>query len=831
MHKHPHHRNGGFSLIEVLIAIVVLATGLLAMASLQGRLSTNSADAKARSRVAALLSSVMDDQRATSYASIKNIADSCPASGTPTALQASICTAQTDGGISGLGLTQTVTTLYGLTGGGAFTTTVPAAGADYGEYKLMVLGATWKDATGADRKLSVTTITSALALDGSPTLIDNSLAGSTLTPTVHQPNPSLTAGVIPIAVGTNANGGETDTASTNPRPTLGQTLPTTTFNTLTYTQGALDSSVTSTIQKRVETTVAECGCQYSSSNPFTLKNGGLDVFLGSNSFRPTYWNGLKYVSPVSNTLVAPFSSQVSSLKGSQSDQCSIVCRDHHDAADGSDVVKYDSVTGDYSRYVLSITTTGGTTKVALKTDSKGAPIAADSSKGDTYLDAARLIRVDGLWRVATDIHAEHVGLLATQDKALGYATSPSPDSSAETAYGGKDGFVIDYMGQRLRQIMDGATAPDANAIYATHGLDVPALIQAVTTSNTYRYLHVRGLYLDTLEKPALDKLSNVRATCSSFPTCMLPYLPFNTINATQLASWSSLSGAGTTTRNKIDVTNSTTSNTDTLCDTSLKVPTQVRGCVSGKNADDGSANPYDQAIATMGKSNSAVAASLPISPYELNAANRLKDAQSFTVSGTATASEFFVDVSGNGFTLSDGTTGVFWTNDLSTSNEPKVSWTVGTSSDFCSATIGGTDTNPNPYDCVSTVALALPFNVTVGNYNQYKDVSVTYSTPAGGTGTTTRKVLVCYKVSGASVVQYPAGTPDSNYTTTTTANNPSTKDETTTVAIAGTPTPMPKSQRELMVTLAFSGYTEGALLSTDPATGVPTYDTPTTCPP
>ena len=58
------HRSRGFSLLEVLIAVVVLATGLLAMAALQARLASSSADAKARSRIAALLSSVLDDQRA-----------------------------------------------------------------------------------------------------------------------------------------------------------------------------------------------------------------------------------------------------------------------------------------------------------------------------------------------------------------------------------------------------------------------------------------------------------------------------------------------------------------------------------------------------------------------------------------------------------------------------------------------------------------------------------------------------------------------------------------------------------------------------------------------
>jgi len=56
-------RTRGFSLIEVMVAVVVLATGLLAMAALQGALARNSADAKARTAVMAALASRMSEIR------------------------------------------------------------------------------------------------------------------------------------------------------------------------------------------------------------------------------------------------------------------------------------------------------------------------------------------------------------------------------------------------------------------------------------------------------------------------------------------------------------------------------------------------------------------------------------------------------------------------------------------------------------------------------------------------------------------------------------------------------------------------------------------------
>ena len=77
IYKHSRDEQG-FSLLEVLIAVVVLAMGLLALASLQAKLSTNSADAKARSRIAALVTSVIDYQRAQGYNQIAPILTTDP---------------------------------------------------------------------------------------------------------------------------------------------------------------------------------------------------------------------------------------------------------------------------------------------------------------------------------------------------------------------------------------------------------------------------------------------------------------------------------------------------------------------------------------------------------------------------------------------------------------------------------------------------------------------------------------------------------------------------------------------------------------------------------
>src|SRR5580765_595142 len=57
----------GFSMLDVLVAIIVLATGLLALAALQGAITRNGANARARAQIAAFTESVIDRMRFAGY--------------------------------------------------------------------------------------------------------------------------------------------------------------------------------------------------------------------------------------------------------------------------------------------------------------------------------------------------------------------------------------------------------------------------------------------------------------------------------------------------------------------------------------------------------------------------------------------------------------------------------------------------------------------------------------------------------------------------------------------------------------------------------------------
>jgi prepilin-type N-terminal cleavage/methylation domain-containing protein len=859
MRIHSMHRDrSGFTLIEVMIAVVVLATGLLAMAALQAKLAANSADAKARSRIATLITGVIDKERALGYSNIGPFGPLTASAGACLAtsdaslvtltqkIQNDINCAQSDAGVSGVSLTQTMTRYYAGPTAGSFTTTAPAASVTiYGDYKQIKLTANWNDATGATRSLAVDTITSDLNLNANTNtvLAQNLTASGNLVPVVHELNPSNTAGVIPIAIGDNTNA-----ASTNPKPTVSTSgANSTTFNTLTYTQGANDTAATSTIQKRVETEVAECVCQGSSSNPFAS-----DTLFGENTFRPTYWNGTQYTSPAIVTGGVPHSAASTNI--TQSAECDVCCRDHNDTGIATTAVRYDAVTGDTKRYKVKKTGSNVATPVALDTDASGNPIEANIT-ADAYLDACRMIRVDGLWRVATDIEASHIGLIATNDEQ-GTSTNPAtPYPAKQTLY---EAFVVNGIQAYLESALPTAGSPnwvtfltDTLAdLYTASAPDVPSTtpVLASTSSGSYRYLHAHGLYIDHLEKEALDKLNAVLsstcpATATDYPTCLLPYLPFSTINISGLANWSDQRDTSDAAGNvplgaTVDVLSlGSGTSTSSTCASG----TFFGGCVTGVTAG------YGYATATIGHSNSGIAYSIPVSPYELDSTKKLTAAQQFRVTSSSTSDVMYGQVFGpdlqpTGF----NSTIQFATDTLNSQINPALTWSTGGANGNCSVNSARQATTPNPYKCSTTVALSTPTTITVGGSKSYNQLAtaVTYSSNPcpGATGNTkhvgvTVKGLICYRLSTATLTNASGTRIDCNTTTnpascynigTASVANSGTALETTAVPISSvTGTPAALSNSTLNLTFVYSASRVGSY--TCDANNLPQAVDPTSC--
>lgn len=687
------HRPGasaGFSLLEVMIAVVVLATGLLALAALQASLARNSADAKVRGRVATMVSARMDELRSLGYGNAALAAgtvitdsttDPC---GDGDATDWIDCT-RTQAGLSSLSVTQVTQIWSSAVGAAKFTAgRVPATNEP--EFKRIALTATWTDGTGSSHSL-------AMASDASPLALSNDLfptddgtgSGPSKGPVVRQASP-VTAGMIPIAIG-----GGSDTAATNPKPVIAATtnsaVAETSFNVLTYNSG---DPASVRIQQRVETRVVACSC----------RNGGGSTaptaFL-AQSYRPTYWDGNRYKEP--EKVGAPVKQDHLGRKNtsvSQSDVCDQCCRDHHDDnSNVAQIIKFDPV-----RAAASISHEHFLASSLIPTTGTVAAVTLDDA---VYNEACRVIRVGGFWRVASDAKQEQLGFIATgpynATEPAPYTANKSPDPLYADYY---EEFVVDYLRERFVGPNDGKTV---NQRYAGFFLDYPSPpnepkgieIKASGDVAHSRYLHARGLYVDHVEAEAKKLIEDALTSCNTAvktkAECVLPHVPFTTINLTQLGDFRATDNAVLLVQNN-DV--------------------NKRGQVNGTpGATDG--QTADTVVSTR-NANTGLTGSLPIDDADKDLATfdgdrvTSSDAQKFTIvnSLSTIGASFTVRLDLASPLMDDGVA----------VNNPHVNWLTATGGLGCRQTADAL--SPNPYTCQTDSALGAYAGVLVSNYH-YRD--------------------------------------------------------------------------------------------------------------
>lgn len=763
-------REQGFSLIEVMIAVVVLSTGLLALAALQANLTRSAADSKARSRVAALVSSRMDQMRALGYESAATVAAVACVSNND------VCAAQTDAAISGLSITQTVTENV-------------LAGATDARYKVIQVAAGWTDASGNPRALTMDSVLSPTALDASDTLVDKELSGdSGKIPIVRTTNPAV-PGMIPIAVSATDS-----TAATNPRPELlskgnNSSITGTKFDVLTYTN---ESASSARIQRRVETTVIGCTCQYGAGG-----NALPEIYRQAQW--PAVWTGTRYeLFKPDNAATPPAGTAVASGPASgvsQSPLCTECCRDHHDGASTS-VAKFDperplgaGETLAHSHY---------------DRDAQGNLTLVASNGSGTYQESCRMIRVDGIWRTASDLYNRYAGLLATAT-ATGSsdpATTGVPTTAASDAYGGNrdsgiSGFVKDFLSANLSGIRSTSWTVDraaASTLYDDAGLNAPielTIRRPTRTETDERYHHLRGLYVDHLEDDARARIetSLLAANCPSGSAieCALPYIPFTTINLTELGFWKAQVTQG----------NEFQDNTSILKVESASALTyNAQEPYRGRTNALTNANNTDTAYAAarVTASNSGVAV-LPegVDPDDdlvwtlddpavvTDAELRATDRQFYRIGATGEGNDtdnFWVRLAG-----------LPQTGDRITTNDPLVDWSVTSQQGSCGGTLSSkNDYDPNDYSCLNVPDLGVAGSVRVSGYYilDTADVNLTQTCSYGATtvsvsGTVSRPYYRNFGVSSATIGVTPA------QTIAVTAGTEGTIREATTVTFAVVP--------------------------------------------
>lgn len=573
---------GGYSLIEVLISIAVFAFGLLALVQLQGSLSRSAADANQRTVAANMAEEFMERWRG--FARLSTDPDGAvPA-------YADIVDGQRyfyRGGIQYKVETDVQDYWYS---GDSVTSTAPA-GRPLSDFKRVTIEVSWggdqpqefriDDGTRATLGSGSIRLTDVISSTTS-TVSSRSLAVGDLSgegPEV-QYDPGSRPDVISISLGNNRF-----KESTVPLPDVirQDELVETTFDVVTYSQ----LNANANFIRREEFRAVSCQC--------TLR---VPDASGEGGHRPTVWTGNEY--EVGELVSKPYGESASNQ---QSILCEVCCRDHHDGGTGAEDdpndpgrARFDpfkgsaeywdsgSLSGDHQHYSRSAT---GGLQLAV-------------ADGDRYLEACRLVRKDGFFKVAQDLRAESVNdfpasYFASDAGVDEYSRFVTEGTSAfEAAIGSTD----QYEAAPPSFVEPSEMNEPANFPGSSTGNAVPL---PTATGATNEQLQSRGLYVDYLS----DEL-RVAINCLDVgglgDDCGVPgvstaleIIPFYDVQLTWLARWTE-----TPNNNPVDVTNEAVE-TDNA---------HTRGLASL-----GSGFGYSTVNASAHKGNLGLTATDPIDPY------------------------------------------------------------------------------------------------------------------------------------------------------------------------------------------------------------------------
>jgi prepilin-type N-terminal cleavage/methylation domain-containing protein len=518
--------SGGYTLIEVLVGILIFAVGMMALAQLQTNLAQNSGDANARTIAMNIAEGIIERDRSFSviFSAEKDEAnpyafeDIVPETITPS-----------DAEVAAYGLDYTVdkmVTSYYFQPDGTFGTSVPA-GAVVPDFKKVELTVNWVGTPGAEDlgsgSITVNEVISSATSGAGGKAALGAAASSMYQPEVDY-NPGKNPDIVSISLGDNKF-----KESTTPLPDVirADELVETRFDVVTYSQ----ISEEATFLRREEFIAVSCEC--------TLRVPSLD---GEGGLRPTSWNGEDYTE--GEFVEKPFGVSASNQ---QSQFCDVCCRDHHDGGIGgtADSARYNPFrsTADYydaadpvdSRLI-------GNHKHYNRDNSGNLQLA--SQDGDRYVEACRLVRKDGFFRVAQDLHQQ--GLNSFPADFL------DDDADLEVYSDYVTGAVLDYY--------SGAAASMPTA--ADEGYIFPASTKAEATTMsdpnlTSQQLRSRGIYIDYMTDELRCKINrlppfNLTGDCEAPENVgsALEIIPFYDVQLTWLSRWTE-----TPTNYPIDVTN------------------------------------------------------------------------------------------------------------------------------------------------------------------------------------------------------------------------------------------------------------------------------------
>lgn len=404
----------GFNLLEVMMAVAIFAIGMLALASLQGSLTRSSTDAKMRTMAANIAERTIETMR--TFNSLDFNQD--PAAGVgcdfgaPGDSVSSECgfgdIISVDGAVAGpiyeqvssgdaVGFFRTINVTdyyFDPAAAGSFTAIAPD-GVVSPDFKLVDVCVAWGDAalcplgvaeSAADYasdldthtgNITVSAIVSSATTGGRLAIFTQDQDENLIPPVAYSPgeNPD----VIPLGLG-----GDRVKESRTPIPKIFRSYLETRFDVITYSQS------TNTFVRREEFVAIACEC--------TLRAPG-----AVEGRRPILWAGDEYLEP--EFVVKAYGERLSGVK--QSPFCDLCCRDHHDGGTGeNDPSDLGARLYNPFRDPLEYRADGDHKHYKRQRSVPGATLMEEAQYGDDYVEACRLVRKDGFFRVAQDFRME-----------------------------------------------------------------------------------------------------------------------------------------------------------------------------------------------------------------------------------------------------------------------------------------------------------------------------------------------------------------------------------------------------------------------------------------
>ena len=523
----------GFSLIEVMIAVIVLAVGLLSLAALQGELFRAGAEAKARANAATIAQQVIEDARSFSFLSepeagyVLNTYDSLASDDWEVT------------GVSGVDFAvdrEVVRYRWNAADGEFQENDADPYAVGVPEFKLVRVRVGWTDSNGNDKSVEMTDSIAAIA----PADVTKVMQGPTeasrgpefwiVPPNKNNPR------VVPIAVGDNKS-----SASSNPPPEqfIEDASAVTRFSVLSFTGATTADEVQLT--RRLDIAAASCVCG-------TNDGGEAAVSTSANpAYNPTVWNGvtLQYEEPTAVVAGTPIGIADVGNDSEIEPICTVCCRDHIAHANRSPSPDpYRAAVGEddtvESRYTYE--PKGGGFVF-------GDLIPSEDADG-LYLDSCHLTRVNGRMRVTRDAQQSTLVTTALNTLGTGYL-----DPDFVTRYSGYvTGHLEEALGkEEANDLPDGYPSPDARfpAPSPTHDATFADVVSPDAISfadGNIVNLVSFGLYVDFLSD---DTLLAYRCAVEGDDEdeCFglgkrdpLSVLPFYAVNVASLGAWSAPTG-------------------------------------------------------------------------------------------------------------------------------------------------------------------------------------------------------------------------------------------------------------------------------------------------